>query len=384
MTDRPLKILITDPHLKGGGQVRYVTNLAHELMGQGHQVTIGCKRDSVLVERARQIGCLVHDHFEFRGGLRPLVWWRDYRQMRSYLRETRPDIVHTNGSQDHWICALANPGKAGRACVVRTRHNTYPVKNNWPNRVLNREWTDFEIIVCDYVRRVLAAHPAFDPVRMVSIHNGVDADLFHPDEAQGRQARSEFGYTPEQTVCGIVARLVPAKGHEFLFQAAGILTKDFPQLRILVLGRGEAEDRLRQLAQTYGIGAIVNFAGFREDMPYCLQAIDIGVQPSIDCDTSSFSLKELMAAEKPVVASDYGGLTEIVTDGEDGLVVPAGTAEPLAEALRSLLRDRELRHKLGEAGRRRVLRDFTVQVFARRTLDAYHQALEVHRERLAH
>lgn len=119
-------------------------------------------------------------------------------------------------------------------------------------------------------------------------------------------------------------------------------------------------------------------------MPYCLQAIDIGVQPSIDCDTSSFSLKELMAAEKPVVASDYGGLTEIVTDGEDGLVVPAGTAEPLAEALRSLLRDRELRHKLGEAGRRRVLRDFTVQVFARRTLDAYHQALEVHRERLAH
>ena len=68
-------------------------------------------------------------------------------------------------------------------------------------------------------------------------------------------------------------------------------------------------------------------------MARCTQAFDIGIQPSIDCDTSSFSMKEQMAAEKPVIASDYGGLVEIITDGAEGLVAPTGTVEPLDDLL---------------------------------------------------
>ena len=76
MNDAPLHILMTDPHLKGGGQVRYVTNLARELTRLGHRVTIGCKPDSVLVGSARDAGCELHNAFAYRGGLRPRVWAR--------------------------------------------------------------------------------------------------------------------------------------------------------------------------------------------------------------------------------------------------------------------------------------------------------------------
>ena len=383
MTGRPLRILITDPHLRGGGQVRYVTNLATELAHLGHFPTLGCKAGSVLIGRAEQAHCPASDRFVFRGGLRPGAWWRDLRQVRRFIREQKPDILHVNGSQDHWVCALANRLMGRPVCVVRTRHNTYPVHDLLPNRILNRNWTDFQIVVCEVVRKTLAAQRAFDEARMCSIHNGVDAERFRPDREARRKARCEFGYGAEHLVCGIAARLVPAKGHEFLFRALGQLRDDLPQLRLLVLGQGEREGELKRLAQDCGLGARVLFAGFRDDMAYCTQAFDIGVLPSIDCDTSSFSLKEEMAAEKSVVASDYGGLEEIVTDGVEGLVVPAGTVEPLARALRALAENPELCLEMGRAGRRRVLAEFTVQVFAERTVEAYRRAIGTYRERTA-
>jgi glycosyltransferase involved in cell wall biosynthesis len=379
MTRRPLKILLSDPHLRGGGQVRYVSNLAAELKTLGHDVTILCKPGSVLLDKAAQAGCPCIDKFVFKGGMRLRAWLSDLRRMTKLIQSATPDIVHASGSQDHWIAALANRWIGRTACLVRTRHNTYPVSQNAANRLLNRRLTDYQIVVCEIVRRDLEKNRAFDASRMCSIHNGVDARKFLPHLGNRQKARTEFGYDNSHIVCGIAARLVSAKGHEFLFQAIAALKETNPNLRLLVLGHGDLDSSLRKLASELQIDSIVHFAGFRDDMDYCVQAIDIGVQPSIDCDTSSFSLKEQMACEKPVVASNYGGLTEIVADGEEGFVVAARTVEPLADAIAKLTQDANLRAAMGKAGRRRVLKDFTVQVFANRTVEAYYRALDFHR-----
>lgn len=381
MAEQPLKILMTDPHLKGGGQVRYVTNLARELTRLGHEVKIGCKPGSVLVDRAAEAGCHAFDGFRFKGGLRPRTWAADLRALRHHIEAERPDVLHASGSQDHWVCGLGNWRLGRPVCVVRTRHNTYPVSDSLPNRVLNRAWTDYQIVVCDVVRRTLAAQRAFDGARMCAIHNGVDAEAFQPRDDVRAAMRQAFGYSSGDLVCGVAARLVPAKGHEFLIRAAAQLKDVHPHLRLLFLGQGPLEAELRALARNLGIEGITQFAGFRDDMADCVQAFDIGVQPSIDCDTSSFSLKEQMACEKPVIASDHGGLTEIVADGVEGYVVPQGTVDPLAAALARLVGDAALRRRMGVAGRQRVLREFTVQVFAARTADAYRTALAIHQQR---
>ena len=379
--DAPLHILMTDPHLQGGGQVRYLTNLARELLRLGHRVTFGCRPGSVLADQGRKLGCGVDDRFPFRGGVRPRSWAQDLRAVRRFVHNDTPDVIHVNLSQDHWSCGVANRLMGFPVCLLRTRHNTYPVRDTYANRVLNRKWTDYQIVVCDVVRRQLASQPTFDADRLYSIHNGVDADLFRPDSATRGAARKEFGYGSEELVLGIAARLVPAKGHEFLFRAVGKLKAKHPALRVLVLGQGKLEGELKGLAVELGIEKLVTFAGFRDDMAACTQAFDIGVQPSIDCDTSSFSLKEQMATEIPVIASDYGGLSEIVDDGVEGFVVPAGTVDPLAGAVERLAGDEALRRQLGAAGRKRVLRDFTVHVFATRTVGAYRRAIALHRER---
>jgi glycosyltransferase involved in cell wall biosynthesis len=370
-----------DPHITGGGQIRYVANLAGQLQQWGHDVTIGCSENSVLVQRAAEAGARTLSSFQFRGGLRPGAWRNDIAVLNRFLADQTPDIVHVNGSQDHWTAAACRVLLRKRFPLLRTRHNTYVVKNNYFNRRLNRKWTDYQIVVCDVVRRDLSKTPVFSAPHMCTIHNGVDPDLYAPDEALRESIRCSLGYGPGDVVFGIAARLNEAKGHKFLLKAAAQIHHRFPQLRLLVLGQGGLEADLRQLAQDLGIAGIVHFAGFREDMVACTQAMDIGVLPSIDCDTSSFSLKEEMAAQKPVIASNYGGLPEIVSDGVEGYLVRAGEVSPLAAAMVRLLEASVLRERMGIAGRRRVLREFTLEVFAQRTLAAYARAISFYRER---
>ncbi|NLN93581.1 MAG: glycosyltransferase family 4 protein [Candidatus Hydrogenedens sp.] len=375
MSHSPLHIMIADPHLHGGGQVRYVATLTRGLHALGHRVTIACRPGSVLADHARGFAETL-DSFQFRGGVRMRGWLHDHREASRFIREEKPHILHVNGSQDHWTFAVANAWLQRPTALVRTRHNTYKVNDNRPNRILNRRYTDFQIVVCHTVREDLERHPVFLADRLLTIHNGVDANLYRADAEARRRAREEFGYSDEDVVCGIVARLVPAKGHTFLFQAAALLKDQYPQLKIAVLGQGVLEQELRDQATELGIADRVQFLGFREDMDYCIQAFDMGTQPSIDCDTSSFSMKEQMAAGIPLIASDYGGLTEIIDEGVEGLIIPAGTVEPLAEALKTLLDDPALRTTMAEKGIERVQAEFSSDVFVRRTLEVY--------ERLVH
>lgn len=384
MSASPLRIVLTDPHSQGGGQRTYLAHLMQRFRGMGHHVTMCCRPGSMLAGAAAEAECEVLDRFNFPRGFKPPGLAADLRRMVRLIRLEQPDILHVNNSQDHWLVAAANRWLGRPATLLRTRHNTYPVKDSWPNRVLNRRWTDYQIVVCHAVRRDLMKLRSFDPGRMCTVHNGVDSARFAPAPETRARMRALFGYAEKDVVAGIAARLVKAKGHEFLLRAVAQIADSYPDLRLLILGTGVLEEDLKRLAEALGVMDRVQFAGQRDDIAECVQAMDIGVQPSIGTDTSSFSLKEQMAAGKPVIASDYGGLTEIVSDGVEGLVVPAGTVNPLAAAMRRLIDSPESRAKMGAAGRARVDREFSLDHFAARTLEAYHKAIELHRESTAH
>jgi glycosyltransferase involved in cell wall biosynthesis len=376
-----LKILITDPHLKGGGQVRYVVNLSHALVRLGHEVTIGCKPDSVLVEGAREAGCRVCA-FAYRGGLRPRSWLNDFAQVRRFIERENPHILHANGSQDHWVSAIGNRLQGSPVAMLRTRHNTYDVSENWANRKLNLTWTDYQIAVCKTVFDLRATRPVFDEDRMCVIHNGVDPSAFRPDIETRQRMRAEFGFNESHVVLGMAARLTVAKGHRFLLQAVEGLRKRYANVRLLLLGQGDLAEELKQVSIALGLADITTFAGFRNDIADCIQAFDIGVQPSIDCEASSFSVMEQMATEIPMIASDHGGSKEIVRHCQDGYIVPQGTVEPLAEALEKLIANPDIRRDMGASARRRIEQEFTLEKLAERTVAAYRRALDLHRTKL--
>jgi glycosyltransferase involved in cell wall biosynthesis len=381
VTERPLKILLTDPHLKGGGQVRYVFKLAAALTRLGQIVTIGCKPDSVLRGAAEEAECGLLNSFYYRSGLHPFMWWSDLRTVQHFIRDEQPDILHANGSQDHWVNALGNRLIGRPVCMVRSRHNTYAVSESWPNRVLNLDWTDYQIAVCEAVRQLRVTRPVFDADRMCTIHNGIDPDEFLPDLEARARVRQEFGYGDDNVVLGMAARLTVAKGHTFLFQAVEQLRSEYPNIRLLLLGQGDLEAALKQEVKDRRLDDIATFPGFRNDIGDCIQAFDVGVQPSIDCEASSFSVMEQMATEKPIVASDHGGTQEIVHDGQDGFIVPQGTVEPLRDRLRELIADQNQRRVMGQSARQRVSSEFTVDLLAQRTVAAYRHALDLHTTR---
>lgn len=379
-----LKILITDPHIKGGGQITYVCRLAQSLKQLGHDVYVGCSEKSVFVEYATTFQYIPLNVFHFMGGLHLQKWIMDIKTFKKILQEIEPDIIHVNGSQDHWTAAIANRLLHNHFCLVRTRHNTYPLRNHFFNRWLNLKSTDYHIAVCEMVRQNLIQHNHFHENKICSIHNGVNITEFQHDEEQRKKARSEFGFSETDIVCGIAARLSPAKGHIFLLKAVKSISKECHQVKVLILGAGALETELKNLTEELGLSDRVIFAGYRKDMAYCTQAFDIAVMPSIDCDTSSFSLKEAMAEGKPVIASDYGGLPEIINDGVEGIIVPAGTVEPLAAAIKELAMDAELRGKMGENARKRAMSMFSIEQFVNKTVEAYHRALEFHHENITH
>ncbi|MGC8847001.1 MAG: glycosyltransferase family 4 protein, partial [Candidatus Hydrogenedens sp.] len=170
-SDPRLKILITDPHIKGGGQITYVCRLAKELRKRGHEVYVACRKNSIFVELAQSFQYIPLNRFHFSGGLRPKKWIEDIITFKATLQEINPDIIHTNGSQDHWTSAITNQLLHHRFCLVRTRHNTYTLSNHILNRWLNLKCTDYHIAVCELVRQKLIHDNHFPENRICSIHN---------------------------------------------------------------------------------------------------------------------------------------------------------------------------------------------------------------------
>src|SRR4029450_5279563 len=175
--------------------------------------------------------------------------------------------------------------------------------------------------------------------RVVVVPNFVDDHAFLPPSGDVRQQWArELDLAPDSLVVGIVASLLPIKDHATLLRALGILAPEWPTARLVVVGQGPELDNLRRLASELGIGGLVRFAGLRPQVPSFHFLFDISVLSSVS-EGFPNSLVEAMAAGRPIVATDVGGVRDAVRDGENGLLVPPGDSTAFAAALRRLLAD---------------------------------------------
>lgn len=133
-----------------------------------------------------------------------------------------------------------------------------------------------------------------------------------------------------------------------------------PTAQLLLVGEGAERSRLQQLVESLGVGDAVTMPGFDSNIPALLPKLDLCVHPAVD-EAFGLVLLEAMAAGKAVVATNVGGVGEIVADGETGLLVPPRDPEALSGAVCTLLADADRRVRMGKAGRRRVEREFTIE-----------------------
>ena len=287
-----------------------------------------------------------------------------YRAVMAEAREGRADVIHAHWAIPTGPAAVMAARKLGIPSII-TMHGGdvyvnpeqgYDFPTRWYVRPALR-WTlrhagALTAITEDCRQHALRAGAPCDNIRLV--FNGTDLRRFSPPD---NGARADLPFGPHMIFA--CRQLFPRKGIRFLLEAAAQLKSKFPDLKVVLAGDGFERPQLARLAADLGIGPDVTFLGWvaNADLPPYYRAAALSVIPSLE-EGFGIPAAEAMGCEVAVVASDAGGLPEVVEHGVTGLVVPRGDACALAHAIGSLLGDPERRRAMGQAGRERALRLF--------------------------
>jgi glycosyltransferase involved in cell wall biosynthesis len=275
-----------------------------------------------------------------------------------------PEIVHVHDSAAVASGALG-ARMAGGIPVVVTRRTQRPLRGGWLGRV-KYGWCERVICVSEAVKRQ-HFEVGLPEELLTVIPDFVDCRHFDPGSAGPRDPAGP----PTMLIMG---QLSADKGHRVLLDAMHDVIGRAPEARLRIAGRGEEEPRLRAQAGALGLAGRVEFTGFLNDVRGALAQADVFVQPSL-WEGLGLAVLEAMAMGKPVVVSDAGGLPESVVEGETGLVVRAGDAGALGEAILFLIRNPDRAREMGEAGRRRAVEVYDRPRIVERILALYEEVL---------
>jgi glycosyltransferase involved in cell wall biosynthesis len=249
-----------------------------------------------------------------------------------------------------------------------SRRVDFPVKGNaFSQRKYTRD-VDGIIAISEGVRKALLGSGI--PSSIISvIPSGIDFSPFR--EVTSRDfLRQEFSFAKDDYLVGIVAALEDHKGHTYLIQASKILREQAPKIKVIVVGTGSLQMELDRQVRDLGVDDIVFFLGFREDVPRILASLDLFVLSS-HLEGLGTSLLDAMASRLPVVATETGGIPEVVINQKTGLLVPPRDPAALAQAVLTLYRDRELSARMASRGFELVHEKFSAEGMAWKIIDLY-------------
>ena len=331
----------------------WAARVTHELERRGHRVTLGCRAgtEERVMARARREGASRLATFRFTGGVRPGADVADVRELARALAQS--DVVHVHRGKEHWLAAVANRIAGARRPLVRTRHIVQAVRAHAANRWLYRHATDLVVTVSEVIRAQYIASGLLSPEAVVALQGGADADAFRPRLADPA-VRKALGGRDDAPLIGMVGGLRVMKGHGVVVDALARLRGRGLAPTVAFVGQGRWEARIRTLVGAAGLDDQVTFSGFAADVPAAMAALDIGLYVPLESEGMSRVVFEYLASGRALIASRTGLVPETLRDGEHALLVPAGDAGALADAIARLAGDEALRNRLGAAGRRVV------------------------------
>jgi glycosyltransferase involved in cell wall biosynthesis len=360
------KVLLLITLAEVGGAQAYVASLLPALV-DGFDVAVAAHGDGPLRDAADRWGVRFLPLRHVRRAINP---WRDavgLLELVRLLRRERPDIVHASSSKAGVLGRLA-AALVGVPIRIFTVHGWAFAAHSgaaaqlyrWADRLM-RPMTTMTICVAEHELETGLAARTCSGERTIVIPNAIDIRRAPPARDDGNLPRLVA-----------VGRLKAPKDFLTLVRAVSVLPPDSCEL--VVVGDGPERERLEAEIGRLGLEERVRLVGERSDVPELLAGADAFVLSSAS-EGMPISVLEAMAAGLPVVASRVGGMAELVADGETGLLVTPGAPQELASALRRLLADRQLRHRLGDAGRVRVRERFDLGPFRRAHVELYSREL---------
>lgn len=291
-----------------------------------------------------------------------------------YLREHHPALLHLQLEFSVILGSLAARLRGIPAvATLHTLDNPQERRAYWRYRLslfALKHWCNRVIAVSESTRQHHLRDGNITPKKIITLYNGIDLSAFEErPPAFCQEKRRELGLKPNSVVAVTVAVLREPKGIQYMLQAMSELRERHPNLQYLVVGEGEYGPALRQQAEGLQLGERVVFAGQRKDIPEILSACDFFVLPTLT-EALPTVLMEAMAARKAILASDVGGVPEMVEDGRNGKLLPPGDVPALIAACGELAENPSLRAAWGQAGRQICEEKFNIeqQIHALETL----------------
>lgn len=288
-------------------------------------------------------------------------------QVKELLKANRIDLLHPHDNLSKIIGGLA--AKISRIKVVV--HCRDLLKENLIEKILIR----YQLLIMDRIIAVSECNRSLFkigrrvPKKVMTIYNGIDLKMF--DSVKGDFQKKNLGIEDERFVIGIIGVFDKCKGHIYLFQAIEqLVSQGIKDIMCLVVGDGRERDELKGFVDNKRLQDYFKFLGYRKDIPKLLTMIDVVIMPSIQESFPRVPL-EAMAMKIPVIATTVGGLPESIEDGKTGILVPPEDVGSLEKAIKYLIENQVVRENMGEEGKKRVEKKFSLENNVSRTEELY-------------
>lgn len=354
----------------GGGETFFL-NLAKRLGKEKFNLSFVCPYEGSLSSELRKMRVktiVVNMESKFNLAVIPRLVY--------LMKKKNINIVHTHGLRADFFGRIA--AKIAKVPIIlstfhilisgyeknvgRLKTKVYLFLNRLTTALANKV-----VAVAAKVKEDLILKGGIDPNKIITIYNGIAIDKFKASRDK-QSIRKELGLDSQPPIVGIVGRLVSEKGIGYFLQAASRIKKNIPRIKFLIVGNGPSEQELQDLAKNLRIFQDCLFTGFRRDIADIISIFEIGVLPSL-CEPFGLIILEYMVLAKPIVATNTGGVPEIIEDGKTGILVAPKNPEQLAQAITSLLNNTKKAQQMGENARKAVESKFNLT----KTIKQYEQ-----------
>ena len=363
---RKLNVIHLVEELTIGGLEKILTTIVLNLDKKKYNVSVWCLREGgffadKLVKEGIDVKIL-----HISTSRNPLSIYKLYR----FLKSHKFDIIHTHAYSAGTIGRMS-AFLAGVPVIISHNHSVYDYYGKFYNLV---EWflsliTDRVICISEVVNGFANKTQRINSKKLITIHNGID-DVCDLTEKSSSDLKKELGIPINHPVICTISHMEEHKGLKYLLEAASLLLQSKNDVSFLLVGEGVLKKELKILCADLKIEKNVIFAGEQSDISEILSLSDIFVLPSLR-EGLPLTILEAMACGKPVIATNVGGIPEIVKDGENGILVYPKDPETLYMAMNELLGDREKREKMGRIGKRVCDESFRTKTMVEKVEDLY-------------
>ncbi|RZB30144.1 MAG: hypothetical protein SRB1_02424 [Desulfobacteraceae bacterium Eth-SRB1] len=367
--------------VRGLGREMYDIILVRGLSVESNMAEDEARAVEEIVREAKREGISIITIPSLIRRIHPFYDLKTFFALIKILRHERPDIVHTHTSKagilGRWAAFFARVpviihtphGHVFWGYSGRCRTSFYIVLERLTACITDKIIALTEQEKKDHLHFRIASEDKFSVV-----HSGVDLDRFSNTSVDSAAMKRRLGIPEGNLVVDTAGRLTHVKGHRYLIEAAGKIVSSRPDTTFVFLGDGELSDELKNMTSRLGIEENVKFLGWRPDVAEVMSIFDIFVLPSLN-EGMGRVLVEAMALGKPIVASNIGGIPDLVVDGENGYLVPVGDVDALAARIKELLDDPGKREEMGEYGGKIAI-DYGADVMVQKIDQLYHELLQ--------